>query len=234
MRGTSNSNSPSTSHSVVVVAVRQDPRTTNYLHCQAQGRLCASCECPRHRIVSCRPCSSERRTKPSIHPVLQMVEMVEAPWVGRSVCRYRAPSLTADGGPPGLQQFGRGGAKPVRFDSIEEVKQGGFQGFVPISALQESACSEVPRERGVYLILRLGKARRTFLYESIGGRFKGKDPTVTVDELAERWVDGSAVLYIGQAGGSGSRLPYGVASSSTCNSARASRWDTRAGGTSGS
>lgn len=40
-----------------------------------------------------------------------------------------------------------------------------------------------------------------FLEVGTGGFFKEQDPNVAVEELQEKWVDGSHVMYIGKAGG---------------------------------
>ena len=92
----------------------------------------------------------------------------------------------------------------MEFDSIDDIKQSGFRGFVPISALQASKCRQVPDEPGVYLVLRPGKTRPAFLSQSIGGHFKGKDPTVAVARLENAWIEESPVVYIGKAGAPGS------------------------------
>jgi hypothetical protein len=80
--------------------------------------------------------------------------------------------------------------------SREALSEGGFVGFVPFSALPASA---VPTDPGVYAVLRISDAPPTFVETSPAGRFKGKDPSVSVDVLASRWVDGPEVLYIGKA-----------------------------------
>jgi hypothetical protein len=89
----------------------------------------------------------------------------------------------------------------MKLDSIDDIKRSGFRGFLAISALQASECHEVPIERGVYLVLRRKKARPRFRRRNPGGHFKGKDPTVAVDQLKNKWVEKSLVLYIGKAGG---------------------------------
>lgn len=93
----------------------------------------------------------------------------------------------------------------MRFDRIDEIKQNSFRGFVAISALQASNCHEVPEEPGVYLVLRLHTSWPVFRRKSTGGRFKGKDPTVAVNQLKDSWVEESVVLYIGKAGGPGKK-----------------------------
>ena len=92
----------------------------------------------------------------------------------------------------------------MKFDSIDDIKQSGFRGFVPISVLQASKCRQVPDEPGVYLVLRPGKTRPAFLSQSIGGHFKDKDPTVAVARLENAWIEESPVVYIGKAGAPGS------------------------------
>jgi hypothetical protein len=39
-----------------------------------------------------------------------------------------------------------------------------------------------------------------FLTESVGGHFKGKNPTVAVNKLRSKWVEDALVLNIGKAG----------------------------------
>ncbi|MFL5802393.1 MAG: hypothetical protein ACJ8CR_11730 [Roseiflexaceae bacterium] len=58
----------------------------------------------------------------------------------------------------------------------------------------------MPRERGIYLILRLANAPPIFLPHSAGGHFKGKDPSVDVTILQRNWLDKPIVVYIGKAG----------------------------------
>jgi hypothetical protein len=91
----------------------------------------------------------------------------------------------------------------MKFDNVDDIKRSGFQGFLAISALQASNCREVPDERGVYLVLWPKKARPVFLRQSTGGHFKGKDPTVAINQLENSWVEESLVLYTGKAGGPG-------------------------------
>lgn len=88
----------------------------------------------------------------------------------------------------------------MQFDSIDAIRGNGFEGFVRISTLQNTRCVEVPKEPGVYLVVRTDTAEPSFLEESIGGHFKGKNPTVPVSELHKKWVKGAMVLYIGKAG----------------------------------
>jgi|ERR1019366_685900 hypothetical protein len=88
----------------------------------------------------------------------------------------------------------------MNFNTIDAIRQSGFEGFVTILALQKSRCCEVPTKPGVYLILRSNTAPPDFLSESVGGHFKGKNPTVAVGELERKWVEDAVVLNIGKAG----------------------------------
>lgn len=88
------------------------------------------------------------------------------------------------------------------FESIQEIAKDGFSGFLTVSALQASACCEIPTEPGVYLVLLPDAVPPVFLDQSVGGRFKGRDPTVSIAELQRAWIPEATVLYIGKAAGS--------------------------------
>jgi hypothetical protein len=88
----------------------------------------------------------------------------------------------------------------MNFASINDLQKDGFQGFMTVSHLQQTACREVPDQPGIYLIIWPYDASPAFLTSSIGGNFKGKAPTVSLSELIDHWVEGSKVIYIGKAG----------------------------------
>ena len=90
----------------------------------------------------------------------------------------------------------------MKFDSIEDLRSHGFKGFRTIEELQESACSPVPSYQGVYLIVRVVDQDPIYLNASIGGHFKGKNPSVSIQELKDNWVNKAIILYVGKAGGS--------------------------------
>lgn len=78
------------------------------------------------------------------------------------------------------------------------LAQAGFLGFVVFANLP---VSDVPAERGVYLVLRVESGSPGFRERSPAGVVKGKDPTVEAAVLEAAWVPGATVVYIGKAGG---------------------------------
>lgn len=96
----------------------------------------------------------------------------------------------------------------ARYDSHGVVDgQGGFHGFRTVGDLQDARASrsqngpwsEVPDVPGVYLVVRDKDAPPVFLTNGTGGHFKGKDPNVDLLVLANAWVRGTNVVYIGKA-----------------------------------
>jgi hypothetical protein len=80
-------------------------------------------------------------------------------------------------------------------DGLEKL---GFTGFVTFDELREAWLDFVPKTGGVYVVLRQSDQPPTYLAESPGGRFKGKDPTVAQSVLAAKWVDECRVVYLGK------------------------------------
>ena len=91
----------------------------------------------------------------------------------------------------------------MRFDSVDSLRAEGFEGFKSVKELTQS-CSDVSKEKGVYLVMYLGGNRPGFLPDflpkGVGGFYKGDDPNGSLVELASSWVNGTIVLYIGQTG----------------------------------
>jgi len=97
------------------------------------------------------------------------------------------------------------------FESIAELKSAGYQGFKKIDQLMLNECQDVPKVKGIYLVLNVN-GKPSFLVNSVGRHFKNRNPTVSIEELELNWVDKSIVVYIGQAGGgrSGATLHYRI------------------------
>ena len=91
-------------------------------------------------------------------------------------------------------------AKP---GSIAALEARGFVGFRAVGALHADRCAEVPVARGVYVMVRNSLDPPEFLAKSVGGWYRGKDPSAT--RLEEQWVPGAQVLYYGRARGPGVR-----------------------------
>ncbi len=72
----------------------------------------------------------------------------------------------------------------------------GFVGWVPFAELPASG---VAAEPGMYVVWRESAGDPEFLPRSVGGHFKGKDPSVPAERLADEWVPGASVVYIGKA-----------------------------------
>ena len=97
---------------------------------------------------------------------------------------------------------------PVDFSKIAPENANGFAGFHTVSALQDARAArggaglwgEVPEIPGVYLVLRDPAGPPRFLEQGTGGFFKGEDPNVPIDLLADAWVPHARVVYIGMAG----------------------------------
>lgn len=87
--------------------------------------------------------------------------------------------------------------------TINGLKQNEFVGFIRIKELWTQGYDSIPNQQGVYAILRDSIDPPEFLPVSVGGSFKGKDPTVAVAVLEQCWVAGPEVIYIGKAGGAG-------------------------------
>lgn len=87
-------------------------------------------------------------------------------------------------------------ALPLDSFTREGLSPCGFVGFVRFQGIDYD---QVPRQPGVYVVLRENQSRPAFLDENPAGRFKGKDPTVPVTELEAAWPEGAQCVYIGKA-----------------------------------
>jgi hypothetical protein len=78
-------------------------------------------------------------------------------------------------------------------ESLEDL---GFIGFQPIKELRASL-SAIQDAPGVYVVLRESDTPPVFLERSIAGHYRGKDPTVSIEDLEAEWISGTHVLYVG-------------------------------------
>ena len=87
----------------------------------------------------------------------------------------------------------------MKFNTIDDLKAAGFEGFIPVAQLQADSTA-IPRTAGVYMVVYIGGNMPEFLSRGTGGFFKGKDPNVSITELETNWVGNTCVVYIGKAG----------------------------------
>lgn len=73
-----------------------------------------------------------------------------------------------------------------------------FKGGITINELNKNP-NVIPDKIGVYKVLFKG-SKPTFLEKGTCGRFKDREPNVSVDLLKANWVDGAETIYIGKAG----------------------------------
>ncbi len=78
------------------------------------------------------------------------------------------------------------------------LREEGFEGFSTIQDIRFCRAVVSPQP-GVYVVFREDLGPINFLSRSTGGWFKGRDPSVSADALAAKWVDDAYVLYIGKA-----------------------------------
>ena len=79
-------------------------------------------------------------------------------------------------------------------------------GFAAPSKLATQTSSAwIPSRSGVYVVV-LDPPASGFLAHSVGGRFKGLDPTVPTQILQAKWVVDTATMYIGRANDLRSRI----------------------------
>ena len=90
------------------------------------------------------------------------------------------------------------GPVPASFKraALEAASYVGWQSW---RQLRATNLGSVPRQAGCYVVYRRAEDPPTFLPSNPGGRFKGKDPTVSPERLAAEWVPGANVVYIGKA-----------------------------------
>lgn len=83
----------------------------------------------------------------------------------------------------------------MKFDRIS-LEAAGFTGWLTFP--EARASNAIPATGGVYVVTYSGGSPVAFLPSNPGGRFKGRDPTVTASALSANWLDAD-VVYIGKA-----------------------------------
>ena len=76
----------------------------------------------------------------------------------------------------------------------EALERAGFAGFIRMNS---SSTADAPAAAGVYVVYRPATARPVFLPKSKADRHR--DPSQLLDVVAQAWVDGAQVVYIGKA-----------------------------------
>jgi len=89
------------------------------------------------------------------------------------------------------------------FNNLKELELYGFEGFKRIHFLKNNY-SVIPEKAGVYIVINKDYDK-SFLDESVGGHFKGKNPTISIEKINNNWVENTLVVYIGKAGGYNSK-----------------------------
>jgi hypothetical protein len=79
----------------------------------------------------------------------------------------------------------------------------GFGEPVTFVALRAAHHKIIPRVAGVYAVIYPFESEPVFQPRGTGGWFKKRNPNLDVQELEERWVPDSRVLYFGRAGAPG-------------------------------
>ena len=75
----------------------------------------------------------------------------------------------------------------------------GFVGWRTWAELRASNLAEVPDGPAAYVVYRPSATTPIFLNGNPGGRFKGQDPTVSMDTLQTKWLLNAQTIYIGKA-----------------------------------
>ena len=88
-------------------------------------------------------------------------------------------------------------------NDFTNYRNDGFKGFKTVNELNNDSYGLIPKEKGIYLVLRAAESDPVFVTQGTGGHFKGRDPNVSLEELKSKWIEGESLLYIGKAGGSG-------------------------------
>lgn len=81
--------------------------------------------------------------------------------------------------------------------TLAALEASGFEGWITFGGVAQRL-DQLPSSGGVYIVFR-PVAAPNFLPANPGGRFKGRDPSISAEALRANWVDGAEVVYIGKA-----------------------------------
>ncbi len=79
-----------------------------------------------------------------------------------------------------------------------DLERTGFLGWRTWAVLRNSRFAGVPDGPATYVVYRPA-TDHLFLDTNPGGRFNGRDPSVSVETLKAKWVSGAQMVYIGKA-----------------------------------
>jgi hypothetical protein len=74
----------------------------------------------------------------------------------------------------------------------------GFTNSSSVSDFLWSHVSRIPRGSGTFAVLREDPSDPRFLATSNASEVKGRDPSVSPNELSARWINGCPLLYVGK------------------------------------
>jgi hypothetical protein len=96
---------------------------------------------------------------------------------------------------------------PVTFGRAD-LDHSGFLGWRSWTQLRKAGFAGVPTGPAAYVVYSpaVVTVAQVYLDLSVGRRFKGRDPTISVETLKTKWVPGAAAIYIGKADVANRRL----------------------------
>jgi transcriptional regulator with XRE-family HTH domain len=80
-----------------------------------------------------------------------------------------------------------------------DLEAAGFVGWLTWDELRANDFVDVPAEPMAYVVYRPAPDGPEFRRSNPGGRFKGRNPTVSADVLAGKWVPHAQTVYVGKA-----------------------------------
>lgn len=86
----------------------------------------------------------------------------------------------------------------------QKLIEQGFEGFKTVRDLMMS-CRDIPKEMGVYVVLREKDEGPKILEKRPFDCLEKRYPSYSKTELEKEWVEGTHIVYIGKAGGSGQK-----------------------------